>query len=76
MTGVFERSKSCNNRVETIVGYLRELMGDVMDASCGDYSEDNDKCSQLERPPKVKSADKPVKSILFPLYDVFNSLPE
>lgn len=42
----------------------------------GEYTEESDKCTKLGKPPKKKAAEKVPQSILYPLYDIINSLPQ
>lgn len=70
------RKTECRSETDTILDFVRSLMGNFVDSTCGDYSEETDRCAKLGKPPKRKSGEKVPKSILYPLFDIINSIPQ
>lgn len=66
----------CKSEVDTMLAFYRQLMGNFVDTTCGDYNEDTDRCNKLGKPPKKHEKERSPKSILYPLHDIINSLPQ
>ena len=61
--------------MDTLLSYLQSLMGNF-ESSCGEYNSDTDKCALLGPPPKKLAKEAAFKSILYPLLDIVESLPQ
>lgn len=80
LTKCFERAvlhSSCKDRIDQFNAFLEIVLGNInSDALCGDYGDDSDKCAKLPAPPKRKENEKVPETLLFPFYDIVNSIPE
>ena len=58
-------------------GYLdlsRSVFQGVLDAACGDFTENSDKCDKLSVLPERKISDRNVRTIFLPIIELWNSL--
>lgn len=67
--------KGCKAELENMMAYLQSVMGSLLDATCGEYSLESDKCAGLGEPPLKRANESTPKSLLYPLYDIIESLP-
>lgn len=73
--GAEMRTTECKAETDTMLDFIRNVMGNFVDSTCGEFSEETDRCSKLGKPPKRKPSEKVPKSILYPLFDIINSIP-
>ncbi len=66
----------CKAEMENILHYLQSVMGAFLDATCGEYSPETDRCSALGEPPAKLAHESTPKSLLYPLFDIIESLPQ
>lgn len=67
----------CKNNIDVFHDFASLLIGAVgSDQICGEYNAESDKCTSLPALPKRKGNETIPETLLVPLYEVINSLPE
>lgn len=61
----------CEDKLPVLLENITGVLGNFLDATCGEYDLDSDKCDQLSPLPKVKAKSK---NFVTNLVDVFNSV--
>ena len=63
----------CKLQSEPFLDFVRSIFDDIVNLTCTDYQESNDKCSQLPEPPIKDKSVKRTKSFIMPLMHVWES---
>ena len=65
----------CEAKAVTMINdYFGGLFGGVLEAVCGEFTLDSDRCDRFPPPPARTSADRKVKSLFYPLVELMNSV--
>lgn len=65
----------CDAKAVTMINdYFGGLFNGVLEAVCGEYTLDSDRCDKFPAPPPKSSADKKVKSLFYPLVELISSV--
>lgn len=62
------------DRIEANIDYIRGFFDNAINAGCGDYTGDSDKCESITIPPAKKSKKALPKSYFSPLVQILSNL--
>ncbi|CAG2163584.1 unnamed protein product [Oppiella nova] len=62
--------------VDSMLGFIKSMTGNIIDMFCSDYTEGSDKCEKLEKPPKKLKSQRRAKSFAIPMIDDCSETPQ
>ncbi|UXI14238.1 secreted salivary gland peptide [Sarcoptes scabiei] len=63
----------CNQFSEPFLDFVRSIFNDIVNLTCDEYTENNDRCEHQSKPPKKDKSIERTKSFIVPLFRVWES---
>lgn len=72
-TSINEIDDDCSRQSEPFLDFVRSIFDDIVNLTCTDYTENSDKCNQLDEPPQKDKSMKRTKSFIMPLMNIWET---
>lgn len=69
----FHAKETCQTNSEAFLDFVRSIFDDIVNLTCAEYNDTNDKCSKMATPPVKDKSLKRTKSFMVPLMKVWES---
>lgn len=68
-----QQIEKCRSQSEPFLDFIRSIFDDIVNLTCSEYNENNDKCDHMPEPPVKDKSMKRTKSFILPLMHVWQS---